>query len=177
MLHIVTGGSGSGKSAYAEDKILSFPGTQRIYIATMFPFDKESHRRIERHRFMRKNKGFHTIECFTGLSKVEIPEGSNVLLECMSNLVANEMYQEMGAKEDTVKTVLKGIEILERKVRELVIVTNEVFSDSSFYHDYPEETLRYQEYLGKMNQELARKAVEVTEVVYGIPVVIKGGKA
>ena len=49
MLTVVTGGSGSGKSAYAEDLLLSYGLGERIYIATMFPFDEESHRRIARH--------------------------------------------------------------------------------------------------------------------------------
>ena len=48
MLTVVTGGSGSGKSAYAEDLLLSYGPKERIYIATMFPFDEESHRRIAR---------------------------------------------------------------------------------------------------------------------------------
>ena len=48
MLTLVTGGSGSGKSAFAEDRVLSFGDAQRIYIATMHPFDEESHKRIER---------------------------------------------------------------------------------------------------------------------------------
>ena len=39
MLTIVTGGSGSGKSAFAEDKVLAFGEAQRVYIATMHPFD------------------------------------------------------------------------------------------------------------------------------------------
>ena len=34
MLTLVTGGSGSGKSAFAEDRVLSFGDAQRIYIAT-----------------------------------------------------------------------------------------------------------------------------------------------
>ena len=34
MMTVVTGGSGSGKSAFAEDKILSFGPGKRIYIAT-----------------------------------------------------------------------------------------------------------------------------------------------
>ena len=42
MLTLVTGGSGSGKSAFAEDRVLSFGDAQRIYIATMHPFDEES---------------------------------------------------------------------------------------------------------------------------------------
>ena len=41
MIILVTGGSGSGKSAFAEDQVLSFGEGKRIYIATMFPFDEE----------------------------------------------------------------------------------------------------------------------------------------
>ena len=54
MLTLVTGGSGSGKSAFAEDRVLSFGDAQRIYIATMHPFDEESHKRIERHQKMQE---------------------------------------------------------------------------------------------------------------------------
>lgn len=49
MMVLVTGGSGSGKSAFAEDKILSFGEGRRIYIATMHPYDEESHLRVRRH--------------------------------------------------------------------------------------------------------------------------------
>ena len=50
MMTVVTGGSGSGKSAFAEDKIVSFGPAKRIYIATMHPYDEESHKRVARHR-------------------------------------------------------------------------------------------------------------------------------
>ena len=56
MLVVVTGGSGSGKSAFAEETVLSFGEARRIYIATMQAFDEESHRRIRRHRHMRAGK-------------------------------------------------------------------------------------------------------------------------
>jgi len=46
MMELVTGGSGSGKSAFAEDRVLSFGEAERIYIATMHPFDEESNKRI-----------------------------------------------------------------------------------------------------------------------------------
>lgn len=42
MITLVTGGSGSGKSAYAEDVLTGFGSCERIYIATMYPFDEES---------------------------------------------------------------------------------------------------------------------------------------
>ena len=58
MMILVTGGSGSGKSAFAEDQVVAFGEAERIYIATMFPFDEESRKRVQRHQNMRKGKGF-----------------------------------------------------------------------------------------------------------------------
>ena len=167
MLTIVTGGSGSGKSAFAEDKVLAFGEAQRVYIATMHPFDEESHKRIERHRKMRAGKGFETVECYTGLKDVRLPSGCVVLLECMSNLVANEMFEEQGAHEQTVKDIMSGIDELVRQAAHVVIVTNEIFSDAVVFD---KEMASYLEYLGKINQAVALRADEVVEVVYGIPV-------
>ena len=170
MLTIVTGGSGSGKSAFAEDKVLSFGEAQRIYIATMHPFDEESHKRIERHRKMRAGKGFETIECYTGLKDVKLPADCVVLLECMSNLVANEMFEEQGAHEQTVSEITAGVDNLIRQAAHVVIVTNEIFSDAVVFDG---EMDSYLEYLGKINQAIAKRADEVVEVVYGIPVYYK----
>ena len=44
-------------------------------------------------------------DSYTGLDKIRLPENCTVLLECMSNLVANEMFQEEGAHENTVEAV------------------------------------------------------------------------
>ncbi len=69
MFTLVTGGSGSGKSAFAEDEILRFGQGKRIYVATMMSFDEESRKRIARHRRMRSSKEFETLECYTGLER------------------------------------------------------------------------------------------------------------
>lgn len=167
MFHVVTGGSGSGKSAYAEQCILDFQGENRIYIATMYPFDEESHRRIARHRAMRAEKKFTTMERYTDLEHLTIPAGADVLLECMSNLVANEIYQEGGAGENTVAAVFSGIRHLLEQAGNLVVVTNEVFSDGITYDP---ETEKYLEKLGVINGQMAQLADAVTEVVYGIPI-------
>lgn len=53
----------------------------------------------------------------------------------------------------------------------MVVVSNEIFSDGM---EYDAETMRYQQYLGKINQYIAAKADVVVEVVYGIPLVQKG---
>lgn len=167
MLVLVTGGSGSGKSAFAENRVLSLGEAKRIYIATMYPFDKESHKRIDRHRAMRAGKGFETIECYTGLSQITLPEDCVVLLECMSNLTANEMFQQEGAHEDTVNAILSGVQHLREQARHAVIVSNEIFSEAVSYEG---ETGIYQKFLGEINQRIAAEADEVVEVVYGIPV-------
>ncbi|MDD3218529.1 MAG: bifunctional adenosylcobinamide kinase/adenosylcobinamide-phosphate guanylyltransferase [Lachnospiraceae bacterium] len=167
MIHLITGGSGSGKSAYAESRIQQFDIDRRYYIATMQPFDEESHARIRRHRLMRKDKGFETIECYHDLETVKIEEGASVLLECMSNLVANEMFGQQKSIEETIEAVRSGVENLQRQAAEIVIVTNEIFSHTSFYE---KETKDYQECLGRINQMLADMSSDVIEVVYGIPV-------
>ena len=124
-------------------------------------------KRVQRHRKMRQGKGFETVECYTGLDKIRLPENCTVLLECMSNLVANEMFQEEGAHENTVEAVLKGVRHIREQAGNLVIVTNEIFSEAA---DYQGETELYQEYLGQINQKIAEIADQVVEVVYGIPV-------
>lgn len=171
MLELVTGGSGSGKSAYAESRICEWnrqDSKPLFYIATMFPYGEETEKKIERHRILRKGKGFETLEWYTGL-KQHLEEGSlqgsDVLLECMSNLVANEMYMESGAGCHAEQAILEGIQELNQQCANLVIVTNEVFSES--VPDSP-EMKEYKRILGKINCEIAVMADQVTEVIYGI---------
>lgn len=207
---MVTGGSGSGKSVYAEKRICQLQkknDSQLYYIATMFPYGEETQRKIDRHRVQRAGKGFETLEWYTGLGgKVEKMESgsdvclkqhdqelgnsrdslsknqevqkcfseSSVLLECMSNLVANEMYMEEGAKEDTVEAIVQGVKRLKESCTNLVIVTNEVFSES--IPDTAEMRL-YKKNLGRINSRLAEMADQVTEVIYGIPFYVKAGKS
>lgn len=170
MLHLITGGSGSGKSAFAEEQVLKAGEGQRIYIATMIPYGEEGKQRVERHRQLRKEKNFETIECYKNLAFLKVPQNSVVLLECMSNLVANEIFEPNGAHEKTVNAVKEGIFSLMNQTQRLFVVTNEIFSDGI---EYDPDTMRYLEYLGKVNQELAVLADQVTEVVYGIPVNVK----
>lgn len=171
MLELVTGGSGSGKSAYAESRICEYNRQDPkplFYIATMYPYGEETEKKIERHRMLRKGKGFETLEWYTGLKlhlEEESLQGSDVLLECMSNLVANEMYMESGAGCHADQAILEGIRELNQQCSNLVIVTNEVFSES--VPDSP-EMKEYKRILGRINCEIAAMADQVTEVIYGI---------
>lgn len=48
MLILVSGGSGSGKSAFAEDLIVSSGLETKIYVATMQVWDAEGQARVDR---------------------------------------------------------------------------------------------------------------------------------
>lgn len=176
MISVIIGGSGSGKSEYAENYILKLSKVNKsslIYIATMQPFDKETRIRIKKHQKMREDKNFTTIECYHGLGKVIIPPHSSILLECMSNLVANEMFSTDGAVSNTVEEILSGVEGLIHQSENLVIVTNNIFEDGI---SYDSTTLEYMKVLGQINQSICNRADQVIEVIHGIPMIWKKGK-
>ena len=167
MLTLIIGGSGSGKSEFAEILTEGFPGP-RIYLATMAAADAESRRRILRHRTQRAGRGFLTLECPQNIAAAEIPKGASVLLEDLSNLLANELFMPNGGGEDAVR---EGLQALLKKCDNLVIVTNEVFSGGC---NYGEESLRFLQMLADLNCRIAKEAELVAGVVCALPNVLKG---
>ncbi|MEG1943271.1 MAG: bifunctional adenosylcobinamide kinase/adenosylcobinamide-phosphate guanylyltransferase [Angelakisella sp.] len=167
MFTLIIGGAASGKSEYAETLVEHLEG-RRVYLATMQPFDEECRERIAKHREMRRSKDFSTIECYTNLAEVCLPEDSNVLLECMSNLVANELYSPNGKGTEAI---LCGVHILLARCRNLTIVTNEVFSGGE---DYAGDTGEYLRQLALVNRTLAAEADNVMELVAGLANILKG---
>ena len=184
MMTLILGGSGSGKSAYAEDYLLRAAGDKKkYYIATMQIRDAEMQAKVDRHHRLRQGKGFTTIEQPTELEQAVLqmePAGA-VLLECMSNLTANEMFSgEQPVDRQTVITkILQGMEGLRKQADTLVIVTNNVFEDGkcnpyinglrgfAAYENYAPETIAYIEALGQINIWLAEQADTVYEVMAG----------
>ena len=98
MTYLILGGSGSGKSAYAETVLSGLSSVKKkYYLATMQIYDEDGLKKVERHKKMREGKGFITLEQPRNIAKImETISGKNsaVLLECMSNLTANEMFSD-----------------------------------------------------------------------------------
>ncbi len=168
---LVIGGTASGKSEYAETLAMQYR-PPRCYIATMMSGDAESLTRIERHQKIRAEKGFITIERYTDLAELRLPPCNTVLLECLGNLVANELFTPDGAGEWVAGTILSGFAALRNQYGNLIVVTNDVFGDGNIYHN---GTQRYLETLGSLNRVLAERFDRVIEVVCGIPILLKGG--
>lgn len=166
MLVLVIGGAASGKSSYAEERVLGLPGP-RFYIATMRPYGEEGLARIERHRGLRAGKGFETIERETDVAGIDIPADASALLEDIGNLVANEMFDEDGGVHDVAAKIADDVLALAARVSNLVVVTNEVGGGAEPHDD---GTSAYIEAMGEVNALIAAAADEVHEVVVGIPI-------
>ena len=171
MLILLTGGSACGKSSYGETLAVQGP-KPLYYVAAMEPYDEECLQKIARHRALRADKGFETVERYTGVDALKLPQaGGTVLLECLCNLTANEMYIQPDAPVDPVPKVVAGVENLMGQTDTLIVITNDVGSDDEAYS---EETRAYIRALGEINARVAAMADLVYELVAGIPICLKG---
>ena len=94
-----------------------------------------------------------------------------MLLECVGNLCANEMYSPHGSGDRAAETILEGAARLKDQCGDMVVVSNEVFAGGSCYE---EGTMAYLRRLARVNRMLADLADNVCEVACGIPVYYKG---
>lgn len=171
MFIVITGGSKCGKSRMAENIITQYDG-KRYYIATMEPFGEEAEAAVLRHRSMRAGKRFETIERYRDVGGLLLSKDSAILLECVANLCANEMFGGEAIGFDLLMPhILEDMKRLADSAAVFVAVTSQVGGDGI---RYARETMAYMELLGAVNQGLARMADVVIESVYGLPVFLKG---
>lgn len=178
MLVLIVGGAKSGKSHYAQDVTLALAkGGKHYYIATMIPVDKEDRRRIKAHLADREGLGFETVEAPVNLpaclSKVD--KNAAFLLDSTTALFMNEYYPDhstwkpdRSAAKRTARDILK----FSKEVENLVVVSDNIYADA---FSYDESTENYRRGLAHIDAELAKHADAVVEMVFGNPVMHKGG--
>ena len=163
-MHVITGKQNSGKSLRAEELAVSY-GRPLYYIATMKVMDEEGRKRVEKHRKQREGKGFITIECEYGIRQVldvmGDPAGATVLLECVANLVGNELYDNpdrawskdpmKADPDDFARAITEDIRYLDDHVDNLIVVTSEYEADENA----DEETKLYINLLDRVNKTLS----------------------
>ncbi len=181
-LLLITGGSGSGKSAYAERTLLSrMPpegGGRAVYLATMENTGPEAAARVARHRAMRARHGeaagrtFVTLEQPVDLGGAAVLPGDFVLVEDLGNLLANELWSPAGAgRAGAEARILSGVRALMERAALLAVVSVDIFAGGD---GYAPEILDYIRTLGRLHRTLAALAEESAEVVCGIPLAGKG---
>ncbi|MCR5023098.1 MAG: bifunctional adenosylcobinamide kinase/adenosylcobinamide-phosphate guanylyltransferase [Lachnospiraceae bacterium] len=160
MTVLVLGTPDSGKSRFAESIMDELAGEkEKIYIATMIPFGKTGEERIKKHRKMREGKGYLTIECPVDVSDIaddiERIEDKCCLLECLSNLIGNEIHSEgnKGMDDDRlIDKITEDVTALGSKCSHLVIVSNHFPSDDP---EYDEDTRRYVHITDLVNKKIS----------------------
>lgn len=167
MIYLVFGGASSGKSEFAEELAQGFGG-EKIYFATMKPFGDDAEKKIQKHRKMREKKGFRTVEWYENLEDFS-ETASVILLECVGNLVANEMFSPCFCRNVWEK-IWEGILSLEQCCSHLILVSNDVFCEQM---DYDTETMVYLEQLGEINKKIGESGAKVYEIVCSIPIEVR----
>lgn len=177
---LVTGGSRSGKSTYAEN--IYSNRDDILYIATAIVTDDEMRERISRH-IESRNQNWKTYEGFKDLDiAIRDFHGYGVLLDCVTIMITNLLFEKERdydnfSKEDMdevlgdIKEELNKL-ISEAKKRNLnlVMVTNEVG-----YGIVPEYKISriYRDIAGFVNQHIASLSDEVYLVACGLPLKLK----
>ena len=167
MTILVIGKNSSGKIAYAERLAASLCRGQLYYIATMLPYGEDGAERVKKHRAQRAGMGFFTLESPYGKAKVS--KQDTVLLEDVSNLVANYMFEQK--VPDTAAAAIAAIEALRNACNNLILVS---ISGIDAADGGDENTRAYIAALNGVNEQLANGADVVIEMLSGQPIVQKG---
>ena len=151
-IQLIYGPNDSGKSKYAEEVAVR-SGKKLIYLATMIPQNEENHKRIEKHRIQRQDKGFQTIEMGWNIGEIAVDQDTVVLLEDASNLVANGIFMHGGTAQKALDDILKLAEMCKK----LIVVSISGLSPAG----YDQETVNYIDQLNWLNEKLEEKAAVV----------------
>ena len=166
MLVFISGGVRSGKSSYGEKLADELAGGRKIYLATSEPYDSEMEARIMHHQEQRRGKGFHTIEKSRDVGELigQINEGDTILLDCLGNLLANEMFGNEKPVSDTAARICSDIFMLNAKAANLIVISNDIFSDGCRYQD---SVIEYIDELARIHIEIVKASDIAIECVFG----------
>ena len=186
---LVTGGSRSGKSTFAQQLAESISET-RTSLATCPVIDREMADRVEKHRRDRQDRHWHTVEeetdlagilgqgVWEGQGKGEGKKGQKVviLVDCLTLWINNLLYQaeKRGVSLSEANIVAASQEVLQAARScegTVVFVSNEV--GLGIVPDHFSGRL-FRDLAGRCNQVFAREADAVVFMVSGIPMWIKG---
>jgi adenosylcobinamide kinase/adenosylcobinamide-phosphate guanylyltransferase len=163
----ITGGMRSGKTSYAI-KLAKLTHKKVTYIATGIKTDKEMKKKIAEHIKSRPENWLtieEPVDLIKALNKTESPV---IVIDCLNFWLANIM-RDMKEKK-IIEHTEKLCCALKKKKTINIIVSNEV--GLSLVSTHTSGRL-FQNFLGRVNQIVAKHADEVYLMISGIPVKIK----
>lgn len=169
---LVTGGSRSGKSRFAEGLALGYPAL-RGYLATAEAGDAEMADRIARHQGRRGEEWETMEEPLQVEEKIRANDGrfKVILLDCVTLWLSNLLFSCDGGAAEALSRVERFTESFNSLQTPLVIVTNEVGMGI-----VPEHPLSrtFRDLSGEANELIAARADEVHVCFAGLPLKLKG---
>ena len=175
MIVFTLGGVKSGKSILSQSiaKTLHNNLGKLYYIATMRSTGAEDDKRIFRHINDRKGWGFTTIEEGLNLENIlqMLNENDTVLIDSITALLSNMMFNDNKIYSFRSKKVIKDITLISKKVKNLIIVSDDIFSDTKNYSD---TVLLYMRELSEIHLSIAEMSDILFECVNGIYIIRKG---
>ncbi|GMA60140.1 bifunctional adenosylcobinamide kinase/adenosylcobinamide-phosphate guanylyltransferase [Alicyclobacillus fastidiosus] len=167
----VTGGARSGKSRFAQHLATKLgEGKNVIFVATAPAVDDEMVERIERHRRERPVEWVTVEERLDVVKVLEERRHDVYLIDCLSLLLNNWMY-DLKLTEDVFKDLThRLITCLSSTELDVVLVSNELGLGL-----VPADKLsrQYRDWLGWLNQAVAKVADSVYLVVSGVAIDLK----
>lgn len=166
-VHFILGGARSGKSGYAEQLAAATPDPV-CYIATAQIHDAEMQTRIAHHQAQRPHH-WQTLEIDTDLATAltRQPKGAKVIIDCLTLWLMQCFSQYPAINYMPVDEFLAALKSFEG---ELWIVSNEISMGvvpmGALSRDYVDT-------LGRLHQQIAALADQVTLMVAGIPLKVK----
>jgi len=173
MIHLISGGSRSGKSRHAERLAAQHPGPVS-YIATAEVRDEEFAERVRQHRLQRP-ASWKVIEAERGLAELMLAhdqEDGLLLVDCLGMWLMrffrhDDQFDAMDYAQER-EWLLQALQAVQGSV---VLVSNEIG-----WGVMPANRIsrHFADLLGQLNQDVAALSQRVSVVVCGLPLCLKG---
>ncbi|NDV82013.1 bifunctional adenosylcobinamide kinase/adenosylcobinamide-phosphate guanylyltransferase [Bacteroides sp. 51] len=164
---LITGGSRSGKSSYAERLALSLSANP-VYIATSRIWDEEFRQRVVRHQEHR-GKEWTNIEEEKALSRHPL-EKRVVLIDCVTLWCTNFFFDLESDVDKSLEAIKQEFDLFTEQDATFIFVTNEIGMGGVSENEIQR---KFTDLQGWINQYIAQNADQVVFMVSGIPMKIK----
>ena len=165
---LITGGSRSGKSTYAENLALSL-SERPVYLATARIWDEEFRERVLRHQ-ARRGPQWTNIEEEKDLSRHDLT-GRVVVVDCLTLWCTNFFFDLESDVDRSLEAAKAEFDRFTEQDATFIFVTNEIGMGGTSDNEIQR---KFTDLQGWMNQYVAAHADEVILMACGIPVKIKG---
>lgn len=170
-ISLILGGARSGKSSYAE-RLAAQSSQPIVYIATALVRDQGIAERVAVHQKSRPVQ-WVTVECplqlGSALEEYSMP-GTTILVDCLTMWVTNLLCEE-GSDVKMAEEQQAFFKALSSVKGDVIFVSNEVGMGIIPMGDL---TRDYVDIAGRLHQDIAVQADNVSLIVAGLPLKLKG---